>query len=94
MILLPSERKLAIKAAEAEFGEIGSLQINEPCNCNGQISHNNGGNYHEEITIKRDEDEVFVKFDSSSEFFTAEWEVCKDWKKVIEDHSDWLVRPN
>ena len=63
----------------------------EPCDCGSRISHNNGGNYHDEIYLHRDGDEVFVKYDTTCELTPpAEWEACKDWKLVIEQNADWL----
>lgn len=91
MRLLPSEQKAVIERCTLEFEATGSLVIQEPCDCGRRIQHNNGGKYHKIIFLKRDSDQVFVKYESTKEFKApAEWEVCEDWKSVIEENSDWL----
>lgn len=93
MYLLSSEKKA--KASEAKdnlFLRHQTIQICEPCNCGGQIRHNNGGNYHEIITLQRDDGRYFVKMDSTSEFWVPEWkEISKEEAgKIIDENSDWL----
>ena len=90
MRLLPSEQKSRIEAAKKEFEETGKLCIDEPCDCGGQVRHNNGGNYHEEVELRRDSGKVFVKFGSTSDYDQSEWEECENWQAVIEERSDWL----
>lgn len=91
MRLLPSERKESVDTAIQEFEESGKLSIFEPCNCGSQIRHNNGGNYHDEIYLRRDGDTVFVKRETTCELVPpAEWEECEDWREVIEENGDWL----
>ena len=91
MRLLPSETKEAIEVAFQEFKESGKLDIFEPCNCGSHIQHNNGGNYHQEIYLQRDGDQVFVKYDTTCELTSdPECELCDDWKNVIRENADWL----
>lgn len=91
MIHLPTEPKQRTTKAIADFERDGELSIFEPCNCGNQIRHNNGGNYHQEIYLKRDGKQVFVKYDDTCELTApAEWEACDDWQKVITDNADWL----
>lgn len=91
MRLLPSEKKEQIGQAIQEFEETGELSIYEPCDCGSQIRHNNGGNYHDEIYLKRDGEVVFVKYETTCELVApAEWQECEDFKKVIQDADDWL----
>ena len=94
MRLLPSEQGEAIEAALLEFAELGYLEISEPCNCGSQVRHNNGGNYHQIITLREDRGETYVKYDSTCELApAAEWEPCEDAEGTIRQYSDWLPRP-
>lgn len=89
--LLPSEQKECIDQAIADFNETGSLSIYEPCDCGNRISHNNGGNYHDEIYLKRDSGEIFVKYDTTCELVApAEWQECDDLEAVIRQNADYL----
>lgn len=91
MRLLPSEKKERIATAIQKFEQTDELSILEPCDCGGRVSHNNGGNYHDEIYLQKDSGQVFVKYDTTSELTApAEWEVCEDWKAVITENADWL----
>lgn len=90
MNLLPSERKEREIQAIGEFEYFGELSIYEPCDCGLHIRHNNGGNYHKEVHLRRDSGRVFVKYDTSCELTPpAEWEECEDWKAVIRQYTDW-----
>ena len=91
---LPSEQREKAIAARREFVEQGYLRIEEPCNCGNRIQHNNGGNYHQIITLKRDSGSYFIKEDTTCEL-TAEpewWPLdnIKEVFKEIEKHADWL----
>jgi len=91
MNLLPSEQKKRIEEAIKSFEESNSLSIFEPCNCGSQIRHNNGGNYHNEVYLQRDGQEVFVKYDTTCELVPlAEWQIVDDWRAVITQNADWL----
>lgn len=91
MRLLPSEQKARLAEAIVKFEETGELNIYEPCDCGSHIRHNNGGNYHEEVYLRKDEGKVYVKYESTCELNgPAQWTECEDWKKVIEDRADWL----
>lgn len=88
---LPSEREAAIAAASAEYNSTGRLDICQPCDCNGQIRHNNGGNYHGRVFLRRDSGNDFVAYDSTSEFDSlSEWEPVRSVRKIIEEYADWL----
>jgi hypothetical protein len=43
------------------------VQLNEQCNCGDQVRHNNGGNYHQIITLKREGDGARCYSDSTCE---------------------------
>lgn len=91
MRLLPSEKKQRIAEAIQKFTDDGKLSIFEPCDCGNRVQHNNGGNYHDEIYLQRDGEQVFVKYDTTCELTApAEWEPCDDWEVVIEQNADWL----
>lgn len=91
MYLLPTQKKEKLDEAIKEFENNGRLEIHEPCTCGARVQHNNGGNYHDEIYLQADGDQVFVKYDTTCELTPpAEWEICDDWEKVIADHADWL----
>ena len=88
---LPSEQKALSEAAIAKFRQSGELIIQEPCDCGARIRHNNGGNYHSTITLRRDGDVVFAKFDDTCELTpAAQWQECAEWQDVIREYSDWL----
>lgn len=90
-LLLPSQRKAAIEAAIVEYKRSGELDICEPCNCECQIRHNNGGNYHERVYLRRDEGKDFIAFDSTYEDSQrSDWEEVQNVRKVIEQYADWL----
>ena len=91
MNLLPSEQKKAVEEAIKQYNEKGVLSIFEPCNCGSHIQHNNGGNYHDEIYLRCDEGQHFVKYDTTCELSEpAEWEPCEDPHAVIQENADWL----
>jgi len=93
MRLLPSEKKAAIKKAIQLFAAKDGLIIHEPCDCGSHIRHNNGGNYHEIIYLKRDLDKFFVQNDCTSELEPpSEWKEISRQKvfELIEEYSDWL----
>jgi len=93
MRLLPSERKQKEGAAIKKFLQEKKLNIYEPCNCGNMIQHNNGGNYHEIITLIIDEGRYFVAYDTTFELDSpAEWEEINEEKAldIIKANSDWL----
>jgi hypothetical protein len=91
MRLLPSQQAERVEQAKEIFHNAGSLTIYEPCNCGGQVRHNNGGNYHDIVRLAKDGGQVFIMNDTTSELEApAEWEPCEDWQGVIEKNSDWL----
>lgn len=91
MRLLPSEQEARTKAAIQEFQETSTLNICEPCDCGSHIRHNNGGNYHEIISLRRDSGQVFVMYDTTCELTPpAQWEVCTDPETIIREYADWL----
>jgi hypothetical protein len=91
MYLLPSEQKEKIEQAIEQFDKTGELSIFEPCDCGSHIQHNNGGNYHEEIYLKRDSGKVFVKYGTTCELVPlAHWAECNDFEEVIKQNADYL----
>jgi len=91
MYLLPSEQKARAEEAIRQFREAGEVVICEPCDCGSHIRHNNGGNYHATIELKRDGEQVFVRYDTTCELTPpAEWEECTDPEGVIRENADWL----
>ncbi len=91
MYNLPSEQEEKIKEAIRVFEETGSLSIYEPCNCGSQVRHNNGGNYHDKIYLRRDSGDTFVKFETTCELVPhAEWEKHKSPEAIIRQNADWL----
>lgn len=63
--------------------------IAEPCDCGDFVRHNNGGNYHEVITIKPVGEKLFAKFSSTCELVDDE-----DWVEVdqiiVDEYAHWL----
>lgn len=91
MRLLPSERVEKLYEAIKEFNSTGQLTIAEPCDCGNQIRHNNGGNYHDLVYLKRDGVQTFAMETSTSELEPpTEWEECLDPEAVISKLADWL----
>jgi len=43
------------------------VQLHEQCNCGDRVRHNNGGNYHEIVTLKREGDGARLYSDSTCE---------------------------
>ena len=93
MRLLPSERKELVDKAIRIFLKTGELSIYEPCDCGSLIRHNNGGNYHEIIHLKKDGQSCFIMED-----LTSELEEPAQWREVsesiaiekIQKCGDWL----
>lgn len=91
MILLPSEQKERIKEAIEQFSKTSELSIFEPCDCGNQVRHNNGGNYHQEIYLKHDSGQTFVKYETSCNLVApAQWQECKNVNEIIKCNADWL----
>lgn len=93
MNLLPSEREARRAQALAQLEKTGNLVIHEPCNCGGRIRHNNGGNYHEIISLRLEDNKHYVQFDSTCELTPpAEWEEIASTRaeEIIARHADWL----
>ncbi len=91
MRLLPSQAAQAITEAIEQFNSTGQLTIYEPCNCGGQIRHNDGGNYHEVIRLAHDNGQDFVMYDSTSGLEApAEWEPVENALPLIATYADWL----
>ena len=67
MKLLPSEQKERAEKAIKKFEKTGELSIFEPCNCGSHIRHNNGGNYHQLIFLKKDGEKNYIKRDTTCE---------------------------
>lgn len=89
MKLLPNQQTEAQLAALRGFINAGELHLDEPCDCNGQIRHNNGGNYHERIQVKADGGRYFVLLSSTSDYDNAEWEESSflDALNLIQDRA-------
>lgn len=91
MHLLPSERTKRIKKAISTLEETGRLSIFEPCDCGSHVRHNNGGNYHDQIFLRLDSGQMFVKYETTCVLVPpSEWNGCKDAEDVIRNFSDWL----
>ena len=77
MKLLPSEtrrREMEIRELVSSLEEGDRIHLSEPCDCGSHIRHNNGGNYHDEITIAIDSGKFYIKNDSTCELNEpAEW---------------------
>lgn len=77
MKLLPSQQTEKQAAALKRLLETGHLYIYEPCNCGGQIRHNNGGNYHTEIQFRLDGGAAW-----RTETFSGDYGPPDDWQEV------------
>lgn len=90
MKLLPSEQRRATKEAVELFKEQGSILLEEPCDCGINIRHHNSGNYHEIVTICKDEGRTFARFSDTCELTpTPEWEEITEEEaiEIIKDRS-------
>ncbi len=55
------------------------IVMSEPCDCGAQIRHNNGGNYHELVSIAFENDQWYVKFDTTCELTPKpEWDLKEE----------------
>jgi len=77
MLLLPSQQTSAQKTALALFLENEAIYFYEPCDCGGQVRHNNGGNYHQELYFRMDAGKCW-RCESSTSDYAPE----KDWSEV------------
>ena len=67
----------------------GTVRIEEPCDCGDRIRHDNGGNYHQVITLKYRLGKVWAKFGSTCELLPApEWEPAGE--DVVDQYAHWL----
>jgi hypothetical protein len=93
MLHLPSEQAANLAVALGKFRAGEWLEIRQPCDCGSHIRHNNGGNYHQIITLAHDIDGIYIKYDSTCELLPeAEWQkISEDGaEQVITAHADWL----
>lgn len=89
--LLPSELRKEIWKAIHYYDENGSITIEEPCNCDSHIRHNNGGNYHDIISIRQDEEKHFQIIETTSELEPpAKWFEINNPYDVIIKYGEWL----
>lgn len=87
----PAERLEAIEIADAKLDRGELVEIIEPCNCGSMIRHNNGGNYHQIVYLKKENDGYYVKFDLTSDLEApAEWQPTDEAFEIIRELSDWL----
>lgn len=77
MRLLPSEQTAAQLDALKTFVEAGNVGLHEPCNCGGQVRHNNGGNYHDIVEFRLDAGQCWRNQTSTSDYAPAD-----DWSPV------------
>lgn len=93
MKLLPSEQKERLEEIPKLMEELeaeGKLYMNEPCNCGNNIQHNNGGNYHDEISYAFEDNKYFAKYDSTCELTDeAEWEETTK-EQIVKDLECYL----
>jgi hypothetical protein len=54
MKTLPSESQRKVKDALRRVAKKQQVILREPCDCEWQIRHNNGGNYHERVAFEFD----------------------------------------
>jgi len=87
--LLPSEQKDAKERAGRMFHEDGSILLGEPCDCGGQIRHNNGGNYHEIVMVVLDEGRYFVQYSDTCELTDA-----KEWCEITKEEAKEIIEEN
>ena len=84
---------MSITKAINKLATENRLTIYEPCNCGSQIRHNNGGNYHQIITIEIRDNGAFARFDDTCELTPPEpfREISYfELSQIVRDHADWL----
>lgn len=64
--------RLALQLLQ-ELKITGCLIMEEPCNCGNVILHHDGGNYHDFVSYKYDNEKFFVKYDTTCILESAEW---------------------
>ena len=63
----------------------GTVYLQEPCNCMGQIRHNNGGNYHSIVEFRLDSGKCWKRTISTSDYDEwSEWEEIPFGKAIEE----------
>ncbi len=77
MRLLPTAQTAQQKKALMQFLSEGKITLSEPCNCRGQVAHNNGGNYHEIVEFQMDGG-VCLRDDTT----TSDYAPQPDWQEV------------
>lgn len=94
MRLLPSEQESRLQEAIDLFKEQGYLNIHEPCDCGDRVRHNNGGNYHDIIYLKKDSGRYFVKWTDTCELKADPgWDEVtslEEIETIIKQYADWL----
>ena len=95
MKLLPIEQQKRVNETlpqlidDAKNGNVVTLY--EPCNCGSQVRHNNGGNYHEIVSVVKDKGKWYKKEDSTCELTEpSEWFETKE-ESVIETLKNALI---
>lgn len=93
---LPFDQRRDAREAIEYFKRFGVLQIHEPCDCGNQSRHQDGGNYHDIIYLKKDGDTVYIKNETTCILTPPEeWRACFDWEHEVVTHSDWaFYMPN
>ena len=75
MHYLPEQQGRILRRAMTELLTGGSTDIQQPCNCGGQVRHNNGGNYHSIIEARVAEDgQILWRDGSTSDYDDSDWE--------------------
>lgn len=84
-----AETQKKIDQQKAILRSGGKVRLQEPCDCGDHIRHNNGGNYHQVITLKYGYGKLHAKFGSTCELLPEpEWEPAEDFD--IAQYAHWL----
>lgn len=78
MLLLPNQQTAAQGKALRKFFDAEVLTLCEPCDCGSQIRHNNGGNYHAEVSFRMDAGKCW-----RSQTFGGDYGPPDDWREVM-----------
>lgn len=75
--LLPTAQTKAQRDALSLLLNNNGVHLTEPCNCGGQIRHNNGGNYHSIVAFRLDAGKCW-RMGS----FTGDYAPPEEWDEV------------
>lgn len=72
------ESKLKTEKAKKAYKILhqnNKVKISEKCDCGMKILHNDGGNYHQQLKLKREEGRYWYKNDTTCKLVSKKWKL-------------------